>query len=223
MIERRKKETAWKKSRKFGDVKGGRRRPKLADNIFNRMHNRQAPNEGDKTPIFIQDNPSRDFFFPVSIEEIEAFLEKLPCEHTEYLTHIWLRKMTKKEYEKEDRIQGCFICGSGVNLIVLYPFSRDLKMKLGKKKPNKKTLKWYAKYEPELVENAGNWELIWTEEKIKRYYLEGLLLHEIGHKIDSIYKRFWSKAYKKAENFADSFAYVWADKIREEVDEEDTK
>ena len=51
------KETAWKKSRKFGDVKGGRMRQKLADNIFNRQHNLEKPTENDETPFFIKDNP----------------------------------------------------------------------------------------------------------------------------------------------------------------------
>ena len=46
------KETAWKKSRKFGDVKGGRMRPKLTDNIINREHNFEVPKEYDETPIY---------------------------------------------------------------------------------------------------------------------------------------------------------------------------
>ena len=75
------------KSRKFGDVKGGRKRPKLADNIFNRQHNFSAPNENEETPIFIVDNSSRDLYFPVSVDEIKEFLSKLPTEHTENLTH----------------------------------------------------------------------------------------------------------------------------------------
>ena len=214
------KETAWKKSRKFGDVKGGRKRPKLADNIFNRQHNFSAPSENEETPIFIVDNSSRDLYFPVSVDEIKQFLNKLPSEHTENLTHIWLRKMTNKEYEKEGSFQGCFICGSGVNLIVLYPFPTDLKMEFGNKKPSNKTLKWYSAYEPELIHSNGNWILKWTEEKIKRYYLEGLLLHEIGHQVDSVYKRYWSSSYKKqrAENYADNFAYYWGNEIRNEIE-----
>ena len=211
------KETAWKKSRKFGDVKGGRKWPKIADNIFNRKHNLSPPSENEESPIFISDNPSRDFYFPISIEEIKEFLNKLPKEHSENLTHIWLRKMSTKEYEKEGSLQGCFICGSGVNLIILYPFPKDMTMKFGKKKPQKKLLKWYSEYSPELKEESGEWKLIWTEDKIKKYYLEGLLLHEIGHQMDSFYQRFWSKGYgRKAEKFADNFAYFWGDKIRNE-------
>jgi len=217
-MRQNRKETAWKKSRKFGDVKGGRKRPKLADNIFNRQHSFLTPAKGEETPIFILDNPSRDLFFPVTVEDIKEFLNKLPSEHTENLTHIWLKKMSNKEYEKEGSFQGCFICGSGVNLIVLHPFPRDLIMKFGTKKPTNKTLKWYAPYEPELIHSDGKWILKWTEEKIKQYYLEGLFLHEIGHQIDSIYKRFWSSNYskKRGEDFADNFAYYWGNQIRTE-------
>lgn len=86
-------------------------------------------------------------------------------------------------------------------------------MRFGKKKPEKKLLKWYAEYAPELKEEKDGWNLVWTEEKIKKYYLEGLLLHEIGHQMDSVYKRYWSKNYRRhAENFADNFAYIWGDK-----------
>ena len=213
-----KKETAWKKSRKFGDVKGGRMRPKLADNIFKREHNFLPPVEGEEKPVFMVDNPSRDFFFPVTVDDIKAFLEKLPGEHIQEITHIWLRKVTKKEYEKEGSYQGCFICGSGVNLMVIYPFPKDLCINFGNTKPNDRILKWYSAYEPKLVEFKGTWSLVWTEEQIRKYYLEGLLLHEIGHQIDSIYKRFWSKNYRgrRAENFADNFAYYWGKKIRKE-------
>jgi len=94
-----------------------------------------------------------------------------------------------------------------------------MKMKFGNKKPLKKIVKWYSNYEPELIEENGNWQLVWTEEKIKRYYLEGLLLHEIGHKVDSVYQRYWSKNYKeRGEKFADNFAYYWGDKIRNQIE-----
>lgn len=218
-MRKNRKETAWKKSRKFGDVKGGRMKPKLADNIFNRQHSLLAPSENVETPIYMLDNTSRDMFFPITINEIKEVLNKLSDHHTDNITHIWFRKMKKNDYEKKESCQGSFICGSGVNLIVLYPFPTDLKMKFGNKKPNYKTLKWYFAYEPELIEINGKWILKWTKEKIKRYYLEELLLHEIGHKIDSVYQRFWSSNYRKqkGENFADNYAYYWGNKIRDEV------
>jgi hypothetical protein len=217
-MKQSRKETAWKKSRKFGDVKGGRKWPKLADTVFNRQHNFSAPNPEEETPIFMVDNASRDFFFPVTVEDIKEFLAKLPKEQTENITHIWLKKISTKEYLSKDYYQGCFICGSGVRLIVLHPFPVDLQMHFGRKKPSNKTLKWYSAYKPELIYSSEQWILQWTKEKIKQYYLEGLLLHEIGHQMDCMYKRYWSTTYKKqkAENFADNYAYYWGNKIRVE-------
>lgn len=113
-----KKHTAWKKNRKLGDIYGGRTFPKLADKIFNRQHNLAAPTSSDETPIYILENPSRDFYFPVTIDEIKLTLTKLPKEHTEHLTHIWLQKIKKADYINGDTFQGCFICGSKVYLVV---------------------------------------------------------------------------------------------------------
>lgn len=82
--------TPWKKSRKYGDVLGGRKFPKLTEKIFNRLHSLDRPGVNDELPILIQENPSRDFFFPVSAEEIQAKLETLAQGHGEGITHIWL-------------------------------------------------------------------------------------------------------------------------------------
>ncbi len=210
------KHTAWKKNRKFGDVMGGRKRPKLADNIFNRQHKLTAPNEGQETPIFIVDNPSRDFYFPVTVDEVKKILGRLPKDHTDHLTHIWFQKIKKTEYLDGKTFQGSFVCGSGVYLIILNPFPTDNKMRFGKNKPLTKILNYYKDFTIDLKEDGDGWYLKWTEEKIKRYYLENLLLHEIGHSIDSFYKRYWSKATEqKRENWADNYVAVWADQIRE--------
>lgn len=209
------KHTAWKKNRKFGDIWGGRTFPKLADKIFNRQHNLTAPENDEPTPIYIIDNPSRDFYFPVTADEIKTTLDKLPKEHTNHLTHIWLQKIKKADYINGDTFQGSFICGSKVYLIVLHPFPTDNKMRLGKNKPLQKTLNFYKSYTTDLKEDKIGWYLQWTEETIRKYFLESLLLHEIGHSLDSFYKRYWSKATTtKSENFADNYVAVWADTVR---------
>lgn len=147
--------------------------------------------------------------------------KKLPKEHTEHLTHIWLRKIKRIDYLKEDSLQGCFIVGSGVFLIILYPFPKDNRMIFSKKKPLQKSINYYKKYTSELKQdNDGYWYLQWNDDSIKRYYLENLLLHEIGHSIDSFYQRFWSKAAnREKEIFADSYASFWGTTLREASDE----
>lgn len=210
------KHTAWKKSRRFGDVMGGRTKPKLADNIFKRQHNLSVPFEGQETPIFIVDNPSREFYFPVTVEEIKEILKRLPSDHVDHLTHIWFQKIEKSDYVEGKTFQGSFICGSGVYLIVLNPFPKDNKMRLEKNKPVQKVLNYYRKFTTDLSEDENGWYLKWTDEKIKQYYLENLLLHEIGHSIDNFYKRFWSKANEQnREKRADNYVAGWADQVRE--------
>ena len=192
---------------------GGRKRPEIADRIFKRHHTLEKPSLGDAKPIFIVDNPSRDFYFPIDTDDIRTVLNKLPTEHTQHLTHIWLRKMKKLDYEKGDTTQGCFICGSGVSLIVLHPFPIDNKMRLGKCKPVQRLINYYKQYNPILRQDNGGWYLLWTEESIRKYYLETLLLHEIAHSIESFYQRFWSKARKtETEDFADNYAAFWYSK-----------
>ena len=51
IMRQSKKQTAWKKSRTFGDVKGGRRWPKLKDNIVKRKHSLLKPSEFDELPV----------------------------------------------------------------------------------------------------------------------------------------------------------------------------
>jgi hypothetical protein len=206
------KETAWKKNRKFGDVKGGRTFPKITNRIFNRQHSLQKPNENDELPIFFKDNPSKDFYFPIEETEILERINQLPIEHRENITHIWLKKVDKEDYQKGDSLQGMFICGSGVNLIVLSAFPKNLKMIFGAQKPLKKELNLYLNWCRDLRfdEKKNVWYLKWEVEKVRDYYLNFLLLHELGHFVESVYQSFWSKANeRKSENFADNFARIW--------------
>jgi len=126
-MRQHRKTTAWKKNRKFGDIHGGRMRLKCADGIFNRQHNLQPPTADQERPIYIIENPSRDFYFPATIEEIKEVLSKLPIDHTKHLTHIWLDKIKRSDYLKGTTIQGQFICGSSVYLVKLYAVPTDKK------------------------------------------------------------------------------------------------
>jgi hypothetical protein len=213
-----KKLTAWKKSRKFGDIYGGRKRLKLSDNIFARAHSLLKPGINDIIPIFRIDNPSRDFFFPVAADEIMDTLAKLPKQHTNSITHIWLRKVKKSDYEARKSVQACFICGSGVRLIILYPWPTNLLLSFGPKKPNGKLLNQYFQWCSNLINKNGEWMLKWDRISVKKYYLEHLLLHEIGHHVDWYY-RHWSAANsKQLEEFANQYAVEWSSVSKELID-----
>jgi hypothetical protein len=217
MIQNR-KETAWKKNRRFSEIHGGRTHLKCTDGIFKRYHTLLPPSENEEKPVFLVENPSKDFYFPASVEEIKETLKKLPKEHTEILTHIWLDKVKKRDYLSGEMPQGMFICGSKVYLIKLYAVPKDNKMLFGKKKPNNKRLTFYKPYCTDLQYGKEGWYLQWTQEAMKKYFLEKLLLHEIGHCVDFVYQRHWSKANsKQVEDFADNYAVIWSNNIKEEV------
>lgn len=219
MMNQKRKETAWKKSRKFGDIKGGRTGLRMADGIFKRYHSLLPPAKGQSLPIFYCDNPSRDFFHPLNVDEIKVALAQLPSAHTAEITHVWLRKVKKRDFGKKDGYQASFICGSGVNLIILNSFPNDLRMKFGKKTPGKKVRKFFALWENEWVLEEGYWFLEWTEKGISNYYLDHLLLHEIGHLLDSQFQRFYSKSSgAKKENFANGYAASWSKRLKTEME-----
>lgn len=219
-MQQNRKATAWKKSRKFGDIHGGRTRLKFADGIFKQQHNLLAPAPGADAPIYIVENPSRDFYFPVNVEEIKNTLKRLPKAHTEAITHIWLDKVKKTDYVKGETVQGAFISGSKVYLIKLYAVPKDNRMLFGPIKPGKKQLSFYKPYCDDLRHNKSGWYLQWTSENYKKYYLEKLLLHEIGHCVDYLYQRHWSKANnKQIEDFADNYAVIWHNHIKTVLEE----
>jgi hypothetical protein len=201
------KQTAWKKSRRFGDIFGGRTRLKIPDRIVRRAHSLNRPGPHDVLPLFIVDNPSREFFFPLTPDEIRKELTHVPKRDWSGITHIWQRRFKKTEYEAGELPLAEFICGSGVRLIVLYPWPKDLRMPFGEKKPTDRRLTFFADYATDLRHSADHWYLQWTAEAVKNFCVEVLLYHEIGHHIDW-YHRHWSKANRKSvEEFANQYAY----------------
>lgn len=196
-----KKFTSWKKNRKFGDVFGGRLFPKRKDGVFRRTHSLSAPSELDDVPIFITENSSRDYFFPVTPEEVRNALELFPSEDVGCITHVWFRK-----HDDEDEIQAYVAIGSGVVAVVIYPLGRDLTIDLGIRKPSGRTLRWYEGYAT--VNRVGDrWKAKFTEESARTYYLERLLPHEVGHCADYVRGLLYRRSFYKEENFADNYAY----------------
>jgi hypothetical protein len=208
------KQTAWKKSRKFGDVYGGRELPKIANGIFRRVHSISPPSPLDKLPIYIVDNPSRDFFFPLEPDDIARELEYLPEADRSQITHIWLRRFKKSEYIAGELPFAEFICGSGVRAIILYPWQVDMRLFMSKKRPADRQLKRYSKYTTNLVETPDGWFLEWTLPELKNFYIEALLYHEIGHNVDW-YRRRWTVANQDTlEEYANQYAFEYTSKRR---------
>ena len=198
--------TPWKKSRKFGDIYGGRKNLKFSDNIFHRVHSIKRPNPNDALPILIEDNPSRDFFFPLSGQEVLEALRGLPKRDSDGITHVWLRRLKKADFIEGKTPFAWFCCGSGVRAIVLFPWPNDLTISYGNKRPSNKTINEFERYGASLEKVGKDWVSKWTIESVRKYYIQGILYHEVGHHIDRYY-RLWSSAnLKKVEEYADQYA-----------------
>lgn len=208
------KQTAYRKSRKFGDVYGGRVRPRVPGGIFRRAHSLNPPAPLDEVPIVIEDNPSRNFFFPLSGQEALEALRALPKRRVEGITHLWLRRASQRELLGGRLPLAEFICGSGVRVIVLYPWRRDLRICLGRKRPAGRYARSYERFGAEIHRRRGWWYAEFSEADLRRFYIENLLYHEVGHHVDW-YWRHWSKANRRqVEEAADQYAVRWSKTAR---------
>lgn len=200
---RSRKHTAWRKNRKFGDVHGGRTGPKLTDRIFHRAHSLSPPGPHQSTPILIEDNPSGDYFFPLSGCECVEALRALPQHDHVGITHLWLRRSGSKD--RREGLLGEFICGSGVRLIVMYPWRGDMRLCLGREKPTGRVSKEYGRFGAPPFRERGWWYVKFSMPELRRYWVH-ILYHEVGHHVDW-YGRHWSKANRRqVEEFADQYA-----------------
>jgi len=200
------KTTAWKKNRKLGDIYGGRERLKCSDNIFYRLHNLQEPSGTDVTPILMQDNPSRDFFFPISAEEAHEAIKALPNDDHEGITHIWLRRIDQANYKRGCHNWAEFICGRGVRVVVLYPWRRDMIYEWSHRQPSQRYVKELTRAGFEFRKRGGKISARASLPVLRRFYIQTLLYHEVGHHIDW-YFRHWSKANnKQVEEYAEQYA-----------------
>ena len=201
------RQTAWRKSRKFGDVYGGRVRPRVPDGIFKRAHSLKPPGPHEQVPILIQENPSREYIFPLSAAEILAALEALPKRHTQGITHVWLRRRRPAESAAGSFPLAEFVCGSGVRAVILYPWHREGTLCIGRALPAERVTRDYTRYGAAVFSRGGLWYVRFGEEDLRRFYVQHLLFHEVGHHVDR-FRRHWSKANsKQVEDFADQYAF----------------
>lgn len=198
--------TPWKKSRTFGDIYGGRERRKFADNIFARAHSLERPSPNEELPILIEDNPSRDFFFPLSGKEIVEALKSLPKRDYEGITHIWLRRLKKSDFINRSQPLAWFACGSGVRLITLYPWPNSMELSLGQKRPSNRIVNETERYGGVIRKRGREWVSEWSLASLRQFYLQGILFHEVGHHIDLYYRHFSDANIKELEEFADQYA-----------------
>jgi hypothetical protein len=128
-------------------------------------------------------------------EDVRNRLAKLPRWMVEPLEVVQFSQMTRKK-----RIAPCYGMQWGM-AIYLYPIEENLVETFRQPpKPSQKieASMFGARWEPA---GRGQWRLIWSPEAIRDFYLNNVLIHELGHILDTRNSRTVDR-----ERFAEWFA-----------------
>jgi hypothetical protein len=143
---------------------------------------------------YVIEAPGKDFIHPVESAEVAARIERLPKRFLKNLEVVHFSRMTRK--------RGLFPCygmqwGTAV---YLYPIEASL-IEIYLRQPRPEQIIEARMFGGRWQQNGDRWELVWTPEAIRDFYLNNVLIHEIGHTFDD---RNTSTASR--ERFANWFA-----------------
>lgn len=144
--------------------------------------------------IVVQE-PGEGYRHVVTPEQIRDRLAKLPTAMLEPLEVIQLSRMTRKK-----RSFPCYGLQWGSTLY-LYPIEESLVEYYGRP-PKPAQLNEARMYGGRWIHSrADDWQLEWTDAAIQDYYLNNILIHELGHLLDNR-----NRSYADRERYAEWFA-----------------
>jgi hypothetical protein len=139
--------------------------------------------------------PGAGYRHVLTPQQIRNRLADLPPEMLEPLEVIQLSQMTRKKQSFP-----CYGMQWGATLY-LYPIESSL-TEYYSRPPKPSQLNEAQMYGGRWVNEGGSdWRLIWTEAAIRDYYLNNILIHELGHLLDQR-----NRSYTDRERYAEWFA-----------------
>lgn len=149
---------------------------------------------GNREIRFVVQQPGRGYVHPATVEDIRQRIEQLPRRVTRQLEVVQLSRMTKKR-----ALFPCYGMQWGVS-IYLYPIEESfIETYLRPPKPQEQIEA--RMYGGRWVADGRFWKLVWTPDTIRDFYLNNVLIHEIGHVYDD-----WNHNALQRERFANWFA-----------------
>jgi hypothetical protein len=151
--------------------------------------------DDDVHELMIVSQPAgRGYVHPVSADDVRERVLQLPIKFQEKLDVVQFSRMTKKR-----RLFPCYGLQWGT-AVYLYPIEEsfvELYVRAPKPAQRIETEMFGGRW----VQDGNLWRLIWTESTIRDFYLNNVLIHEIGHINDDR-----NTSFRKREQFADWFA-----------------
>lgn len=148
----------------------------------------------------IEQSPGQGYRHVLTAAEIQARLAEVPRQFLRSLEIVQLSRMTRKK-------QGfpCYGIQWGA-AIYLYPIETDL-VERHNAPPTPRQLTEARMYGGNWEqESANTWKLVWTEATLRDFYLNNILIHELGHLVDTRNTRYADRE-RYAEWFAIEYGY----------------
>ncbi len=151
-------------------------------------------NDGSEFRIIVQ-SPGPGYRHVLTPEEVRVRLDQLPKEFLTSLEVLQFSQMTRKKQSFP-----CYGMQWGSSLY-LYPIENNLIETYHR--PPKPSQRIEAQMYGGRWEHVRgpSWRLIWSEETIKDFYLNNILMHELGHLLDDR-----NTSYVDRERYAEWFA-----------------
>ena len=151
------------------------------------------PTDSDVIQLYRRD-PGAGYFHPVTLEEVADRIEQLPAKYRQNIEVIELARMTRKR-----SLFPCYGLQWGPN-VYLYPIEESLVETYTR--PQRPEQMIEAKmYSGVWTQDGKLWTLYWTEHALRDFYLNNVLIHEIGHVNDTR-----NRNQNARERYADWFA-----------------
>ncbi|MEZ6058819.1 MAG: hypothetical protein R3C19_00490 [Planctomycetaceae bacterium] len=149
---------------------------------------------GDGQLRFTVQPAGKGYVHPVTIEEVAERISKLPEEFQAGVESVQFSRITRKR-----KLFPCYGLQWGT-AVYLYPIEDSLEELYGRAPSPEQRIETEM-FGGRWVKDGKCWWLIWNEHTIRDYYLNNVLIHEIGHINDSRNTRFVDR-----ERYANWFA-----------------
>ncbi len=158
-----------------------------------------------RVPIRLE-NPSRDFYHPVTPQDIAELLVRLPADDLRGLEMITLRRVPWSSYLRDDSF-GWY--DPHDRDISLRAFPVDQRLYVGERGPTERERREFDPFCTNWQRGRGGWYLQWDDESLRRFYLYDVLLHEIGHHVADRDRPVGRTRRSSHEDFAHDYARRW--------------
>ena len=133
----------------------------------------------DRTNVeFVVQPAGKGYVHAVTVDEVRARLALLPEVYTQAIQVIQFSGMTRKR-----RLFPLYGMQWGPN-VYLYPIEESL-TETYIRPPRPEQMVEARMFGGKWIQNGHEWKLIWTPDSIRDFYLNNVLIHEVGHVNDT--------------------------------------